>query len=495
MKRTIAAFLLHWLSLPRIILLTLVAASFLLVQYDTPAHENLTAEERCGYQPGQFDKTVPDNDAVEITVWARANGAFCWRAFLPVEAAKLVTEYKIVVQPRALAAGSGADADRILPAASKGEGPDIAYLGNQAINHAYDLGYIEPLDACLDRYPEYDTLQESAVLWSPLTRDGKRLGLPIEPTVYAFFFSKDKLRDLGWSKDQIDQLPLRIREGQFTLDDMADVARQAVDKGKVQSGLGYWPSFRPRPTLHQLYKAFGGDAPKNVNEPFHLSRAVLERVYAFNHQLFVEGISHPSLAGQEVGTSFVGRTLYQDTVAHGKVLFWSRELTDWTAEYAANFVDELGGREYVSKTIGYALFPSAVRGQPGSTRWSNTGAYVILSARATGRQNQDLACAVLAKVMIPEIYSRFSMSTSTLSVLRSQNDDSLFGADSFPRDSSYFWDYIWRWPQDTNSDQYLLVLEKYLVEVELGRLSPKSAVDTAVREIQEELGSVVIIEP
>ena len=97
--------------------------------------------------------------------------------------------------------------------------------------------------------------------------------------------------------------------------------------------------------------------------------------------------------------------------------------------------------------------------------------------------------------MTPEIYSKFASSTSTLGVLRSQNDDRSFGTDSFTHDSSYFWEYIWRWPHDTNSNQYLLVLEKYLVEVGLGRLSPESAVDSAVHEIQEELGNVVIIEP
>lgn len=488
-----SAILLRWLSLPRILLPVLLVISFLLYQYDTPAHENLTAEERCGYQPGQFDKGVPDNDAIEITVWARANGVYCWRAFLPVEAAKLVTDHKIVVQPRAWPNGSNTNASSILPTARKGEGPDIAYLENEAINQAYDLGYIVPLDACLDRYPEFDNIRENAVLWSPLTRDGKRLGIPMEPWVSAFYFSKTKLRELQWSAKKIDELPDKIRRGEFTLDDMVVVARHAVEEGKVQPGLGYWPNFRRRPSFHLLYEAFGGTVP--VSEPFRLSRTVLERIYAFQRQLFVDGISQSSFAGQEVGTSFVGRTLYQDTVAHGKVLFWSRELADGTAEYAANYLDELGGRDYVSETIGYALFPSGVRGQPGSTRWAGTGAYVILSARATGRQNQDLACAVLAKVMTPEIYSKFSMSTGALGVLRSQSDESSFEADSFARDPSYFWDYVWRWPSDTDSQRYWEILDKYLAEVELGRLSPEGAVDTTIHEIQEKLGSVVIIEP
>ncbi len=493
MKRIISSVLLAWLSLPRIIILALLFVSFLLSEYDTSAHEKLTPEVRCGYRSGQFDKAVPDKDAVELTIWARTNGVYCWRAFLPVEAAKLVLDHKIVIRPQAFANGSGADSTSILPAASKGEGPDIAFLGYEAINQAYDLGYLEPLDACLDRYPEFDNIRENAVLWSPLTREGKRLGIPIEPGVSALFFSKTKLHKLGWSEDKIDQLPLRIREGQFTLDDMADVARQAVQAGVVQPGLGYWPNFRRRPTLLSLYKAFGGGVPGS--EPFRLSRSVLERVYAFQRQLFVKDISHSSFTDQEVGTSFVGRTLYRDTVAHGKVLFWNKELSDWTAEYAANYVDELGGTDYLSNTVGYALFPSGLRGQPGSTLWTSTGAYVILSKRATGRQNQDTACAVLAKVMTPAIYSKFARSTGVLSVLKSQADNT-FKVDFFANETSYFWDYVWPTPQDIPaSNRYWSILEKYLAEAERGQLSPRDAVDSAVHEAQEKLGNLVIVEP
>ncbi len=494
MKRTISSILLGCLSLPRIIILALLFVSFLLSEYDTSAHENLTAEERCGFEPGHFDRTAPDKDAVEISVWARTDGVYCWRAFLPVEAAKLLLDHKIVIRPQALANGSSTDADNILPAAKNGEGPDIAYLGNDFVEQAYEAGYIEPLDTCLDRYPEFDNIRENAVLWSPLIRDGKRLGIPMEPSVSAFFFSKTKLRELGWSDAEIDQLPLRIREGQFALDDMADVARQAVQAGVVQPGLGYWPDVRRGPMLLLLYKAFGGAVP--TSEPLHLSRAVLERMYAFQRQLFVQSISHTSFAGHEVGTSFVGRTLYRDTVAHGKVLFWTAGLADWTAEYAANYVDELGGTDYLSNTVGYALFPSGLRGQSAATRRLNTGAYVILSKRATGRQNQDTACAVLAKVMTPAIYSKFALSTGTVGVLDSP-DERTSKVNSIEGEASYFWDYVWEWPRqkDYPSLQYLSILDKYLSQVERGQLSPENAVDSAVREVQETLGDVVILEP
>jgi inositol-phosphate transport system substrate-binding protein len=275
---------------------------------------------------------------------------------------------------------------------------------------------------------------------------------------------------------------------------MADVAWQAVQEGIVQPGLGYWPDIRRGSTLLLLYKAFGGAVP--VSEPFHLSRAVLERMYAFHGQLFVKDISHSSFAGQEVGASFISRVLHRDTVAHGKVLFWTGGLPDWTAEYAANYVDELGGTDYLSKTVGYALFPSGLRGQPAATRRLNTGAYVILSERATGRQNQDLACAVLAKVMTPAIYSKFVGSTGTLSVLESQ-DENPFKVDSIEHEASYFWDYAWVWPRqkDYPSLQYLSILDKYLSLVEVGQLPPESAVDSVIREMEETLGDVVVIDP
>jgi inositol-phosphate transport system substrate-binding protein len=490
--------LIRGLSPPRSIILALLAASFLLGQYNTPVSGQLTAEERCGYKPGQFDKIVADKDAIEITVWARANGVHCWRAFLPVEAAKLVSDYKVVVRPRAWATGSDADADSILPAASKGEGPDIAYLGHETINKAYDLGYIEPLNACFDQYPEFDNVRENIVLWTPLTRDGKFLGVPIEPSLSGFFFSKNKLGQLGWSEAEIVQLPNKIRLGEFTLDEMADVALQAVEAGVVQPGLGYWPYFHRTSTFLSLYYAFGGAVPENASGPFHLSRAVLERVYTFQRQLFMDGISQSSFAGQAVGASYVGRNLYHDTVAHSEVLFWSSQLYQWLSEYAANYTEELGGIDYVSKNIGYALFPTGVRGEPASTRWANTEAYVILSERASGRQHQDSACALLAKVMTPEIYSRIVRSAGTLSVLKAQDDSIVHNTDRFASETLYFWDYVWQWPypQDNpNSKHYLSVLDKYLAEVELGRLAPENAVDAAARELQKRLSNYVIIEP
>ena len=276
---------------------------------------------------------------------------------------------------------------------------------------------------------------------------------------------------------------------------MTDIAQQAVEEGVVESGLGYWPNLRRRPALHFLYKAFGGIVP--LHEPIYVSRAVLERIFVFQHQLFVKGITHKSFAGHEVGTSFVSRALYRDTVAHNRVLFWSADLSEWLAEYAAQYVDELGGRDYVTKHIGFALFPSGVQGQPGSARWSGTGAYVILSVQATGRKNQDLACTVLAKVIRPEIYLKFAESTGTLSVLEPQ-DLNTSQSGSFTRETSYFWDSVWRGPSPKdhpNSTQYLFVLDKYLAEVERGRLAPEDAVDSALHEIQEALGDVVIIGP
>jgi inositol-phosphate transport system substrate-binding protein len=492
------AVLNRWWSPPRSIILTVLIISFLLGQYNISANEQLTPEERCGYQPGQFDKLVANKDAIEVTVWARATGGRCWRAFLPFEAAKLVLDYKILVRPWAWATGWDADADVILPAASKGEGPDIAYLGHDAIIQAYHLGYIEPIDVCLDRYPEFDDIRENAVLWSQLTSEGKRLGIPMEPSMRVFFFSKTKLSELGWSEDAIAQLPDKIRLGHFTLDDMATVAQQAVQAGVVQPGLGYWPDFRRRAKFLALYRAFGGDIRDAQAGQFRLSRTVLEQIYAFQHQLFVRNISSMSFAGQEVGTSYLNRNLYKDTVAHGKVLFWQREFNEWSADYAFSYVADLGGKEYLSQISGYALFPSGIHGQPASIQRTNLEAYVILSEKATGRQHQEAACAVLAKVMTPEIHSRFATSIGTLGVLESQDDPPAFVADRLARETRYFWDYLWQWPEprdSPNSDLYVAVLDKYLAEVEVGRFSPEAAVEEAVRELKEQLGNAVMVEP
>lgn len=72
------------------------------------------------------------------------------------------------------------------------------------------------------------------------------------------FFHKGKLRELGWSEAQVDELPARLENGTFTLDDLVHTSRQAIDRRVVQKGFAYWHRPQPGFDFLQYYVAYGG---------------------------------------------------------------------------------------------------------------------------------------------------------------------------------------------------------------------------------------------
>ena len=101
-------------------------------------------------------------------------------------------------------------------------------------------------------------------------------------------------------------------------------------------------------------------------------------------------------------------------------------------------------------------------------------------------------------MLTPELYAQFSKSNGTLGVLQLPEGQSAPDHEAFESGTLYFWDYLWSWPPlqgDLPSVRYVSVMDKYLVEVELGRLSPATAVEEVVRELNRELGDSVVVGP
>ena len=116
-----------------------------------------------------------------------------------------------------------------------------------------------------------------------------------------------------------------------------------------------------------------------------------------------------------IGTQW---SIWHDTVARGKALFFNGGVWQWS-DWAANYVKDLGGREYLQKTIGYALQPTGVKGKPGSTL-SHPLVYMVTSKKATGKENQELACQLLAKTTTPELNTKHALQSTHLAILTTQ---------------------------------------------------------------------------
>jgi inositol-phosphate transport system substrate-binding protein len=192
--------------------------------------------------------------------------------------------------------------------------------------------------------------------------------------------------------------------------------------------------------------------------------------------------------------NFIGTdwAIWHDTVSHGGALFWNGGIWQW-ADWAANYVADEGGQDYLFGFVGYALQPSGIEGQPGGTL-SHPLVYMITSEEASGTKNYDAACAVLAKTTTPEINTLHAVDSTHLGILYSQAEDPAYTSDRLLSETLYMLDYNYYQPNHTMYGPYYDIVFDNLVKAENGELTPEQAVEEAVKLLELELGDFLIIE-
>jgi hypothetical protein len=174
------------------------------------------------------------------------------------------------------------------------------------------------------------------------------------------------------------------------------------------------------------------------------------------------------------------------------VLFWQDTNNTWGDYIEATRTS--GGEERLQETIGFALFPSGGRGEPGHTQIHSLGSFVVTAEAGSGRQQQRVACSLLAKLFSPEMVALNMQKARLLSGLVEQPGEVEVNRDSFSKATAYLLEhpgYPRNMDQMVVNDRYLLF--PFLVRVETGELTPAAGASLAVQSLQSQLGDAVIV--
>jgi inositol-phosphate transport system substrate-binding protein len=366
-------------------------------------------------------------------------------------------------------------------AADAGEAPHIVCSGHEDVPVWANAGYIVPFEECREMDPEYDNIIES--LWDSGMWNGKLWAVPQDTEARPMFFNKVKLLELGWTEDQVNTLPDRIKSGEFTLDDMIATGKEAIAAGVVEPGFGYWHRPSKGGDFVQYYFAFGGYLYDQDQDKLVIVEDALVKWYAFQRRVVEEGVTPEGL----IGTDW---SIWHDTVSHGKALFWNGGVWHW-ADWAKNYVAELGGQDYLFESVGYALQPAGEPGmEPGTL--SHPLVYMITSESATGDENYyDLACAVLAETSTAEMNTLHAVGSTHLGINVKQSDYEPYTSDRFLSETLYMLDYNYYQPNHVMYGTYFDIIWDGLVKAENGELSPEDAAG-AVELLKAEIADHVI---
>ncbi|HIQ03411.1 MAG TPA: extracellular solute-binding protein, partial [Desulfurococcales archaeon] len=213
----------------------------------------------------------------------------------------------------------GAYLEKFIAAYAAGEAPDIIAMKDLAT--LAEGGYVIALD---DYIKKYWPLLEDVIptLWSSVKYKGKIWALPQDTEARPLYFRKDVLRKLGWSEEEINALPEKIRKGEVTLLDLIKVAKEAMAKGLVEWGFYHRPNFGGTPFIILYYQYGGILQDPETGKLVLVKSAMLKSLEMLYRMAQVDKVLPETM----IGTSW--RTIHHDFV-NGLVLFWFGGTWHW----------------------------------------------------------------------------------------------------------------------------------------------------------------------
>ena len=376
-------------------------------------------------------------------------------------------------------AGWGEFVTEFVLAYGAGEAHDIWLTGHEYIGTQAEAGRIIALDELVKEFPIFNLVFDT--LWDCTEYKGKIWGVPQDAEARPLFWNKSLLKQLGWSNEEITALPVKIEKGEFTLYDMLETAKQAVDKGVVEPGNGFWTRPKNGSDFTSFYYAFGGETIDSATGKLVFDKTAGLKYYQF----FYDAVqTYGSMGCLGLGWS---EAWHPGVSSEGRVLFWVGGTWQW-AEWAEIYLKDLGGETYAWENFGFGLIPAAEKGGK-----PNTLTHPLTYLVSSQCKHPDLAVALIAKVTNYGPNTRHAVASTHLGILKGQTEYKFYKESRLLRETLYMLDYTTFLPNNPDWGPYSTVTWEALAAVVSGDFTPEEAMDFVLEGLQRELGDKVII--
>ncbi len=363
-------------------------------------------------------------------------------------------------------------------ASEAGEAPDIMLSGHEDIGAWAPAGFVIPLDDLIALHEEFADVVPA--LWESQKYAGQIYGVPQDAEARPIFYSKLLLRDLGWSEEDIESLPDRVRNGEFTFEDLIATAQQAVEEGVVDEGNGFWHRPSNGPDFLYYYYGMGGQVLDDEGN-LVVDRAALLKVYELLGGMAESGVLRRDMTGID------WNEVWHPTVASADtVLFAAGGTWNWP-NWALNFVADKGGDEYLFENIGLTLIPALDTGTP--ITLTHPLSYMISSSSA----NPEVAMALIAAVTTPEANNRHAIDSFHLGILNAQVESEVYKGNRLLSSAHYMLDYTTALPNHPGWNAWSSAYYTGIQAVETGDATPEEAVEIVINQLTNELGDQITV--
>jgi inositol-phosphate transport system substrate-binding protein len=364
-------------------------------------------------------------------------------------------------------------------AAEAKSSPDIILAGHENLAPWVGPGYVIPLDDLIKKYQSEGGIKDVIPnLWNSMKLKGKTYGVPQDTEARPMYYRKDLLAKLGWSKEKIDGLPDAVKKGEWAWPDFVATAKEAIAKGIVGPGMGWYSRTSKGADIYMFYYQNGGEMQDAATGKLVIVKDALQKHF----QVHADAVRNDKIMTQAI-YGMDGKQ-FDETVTSGKILFYNAGTWKWKDWQTTFKVPE----QSLWDNVGFMLIPAAQKGGKPVTV-SHPLAYAVTA----NAKDPDIAFRLIANATTPELNSRHSVESAHLAVLTTQADDPKYKQDKFLLAAGYMLDFTKFIPNHAKFGVYDDVLYRFLGAVEQGQFTPAAAVDSAVKELQGQLGDELIV--
>ncbi len=428
---------------------------------------------------------------IAIKLWSRADRSGPLRAGNIVAAAETlnaalkaagsdkVVKVSVFEGP---ATGYDADALDILKAFAVNQGPDLYVAAHEWVGEFAKSGYAMELDGFVAKNP-WAFADVIPILWESTKYKGKIYAIPQDSEIRMFFYNKDMLRKIGKDEAFINGLPALVESGQFTMQDLSNLAKEVVTKGAAKIGIIHRPNAGPDYLM--TFSAFGAKYMDEASGQLLLPKAEIKKGlewFAWNAANGVTPRNNTAMVWDEIQSSFKTEQTFiyhQGVWAVGEWMLGDAKGATWPKD-----------REGYFKKIGWLHAPAAVKGGA-PANLSHPIVYVVNPKS----RHADLAAMLVAYASLPYFNTKHAVTTAHTAILNGQrsmpdyaNAWYLEAATPMLARSTFL-------PNHPEFGRYNGVLFKALQGVETGRLTPDKAIEFLEEEMLSELkGNIKIVD-
>lgn len=426
---------------------------------------------------------------IVITAWTQGpERESIYRQLNLVEAAnRLNTIFKVVGVPATVkvegdfSTASWTDyRNKVFLALQGGTGPCIFQMEHHYSALLSENGWIIPLDDYVKKYWNWTYYDIISGLWDSVTYKGHIWGIPQDTEARPIFYNKLLLKQLGWTDDQINSLPDKIKSGQFTLQDLLRVAEEAVQKGVVQPGYAIWHRPSAGPDWPIVYLAFGG----TLQDPTTGKLVADMKAWKKTFDWFYEASMQKGKAISDKITSLDFNRDIHPTIVSGKVLFWMGGIWhkgQWIGSFNLS-------EDRFWQMFGFALYPA---GEPGlkPVTLSQPQAYFV----SKSCKYPEIAFLIITLATDPYLNSLHAVKSAHLAILYDQLSDPVYTKDKFLAATGYMVQYAKYQPLHPKWSDYNTIIFNVIKGIETGQFNSDQALQVFRQNLQNTLGDSVII--